>query len=135
MKDPSSLRGQILRFLVVGGIATAIDLVFYVSFIRWLGLSPSWAKRWSFMVGSVWAFFMNKHYTFKQKKAYKKQPFMFACVYGIGWVVNSHGHDAVLSLWNIQPLAYVVGTALSTVTHFILQKYFVFRDATSHGRP
>lgn len=121
------LRGQIVRFLIVGGIATVIDLLFYLTFMYYGGLTPSWAKRFSFVLGSFWAFFMHKAYTFKSSPFSKKQPFLFILVYSVGWWVNSLGHDLVLKLLGIKSMAYILGTALSMVCNFILQKYFVFK--------
>lgn len=115
-------------------MGTVIDLVAYMALMAWVGCTPSWAKRWSFILGSVWAFFMHKHYTFRQKGRCKKQLIGFMGVYAIGWLVNSYAHDAVLGAWHMRSLAYVVGTALSTVTHFVLQKYFVFTGPKHHDK-
>lgn len=137
LQTHSGLKGQIVRFLIVGGAATLIDLIFYVFSISYWGLDPSWAKRFSFIVGSFWAFFMHKTYTFKQSIFSKKQPFLFILVYSVGWWVNSIGHDFVLEILGLKSMAYLFGTALSTVCNFILQKYCVFPSSVklkSNGR-
>lgn len=124
----SGTRGQVLRFLMVGGIATFIDLCTYLSCIYVLDLGPSFSKRFSFVLGSFWAFFMHRAYTFQQTRFSKKQPFLFVFVYAIGWVINSLGHDLVLKALDLKLMAYGVGTGLSTLSNFILQKYFVFQS-------
>lgn len=128
LQKHSGLNGQIMRFLIVGGVATLIDLLFYVFFMSYCELDASWAKRFSFVLGSFWAFFMHKIYTFQQSTFSKKQPFLFILVYSIGWWVNSAGHDFALQVLGLKSIAYLIGTALSTVCNFILQKYGVFQD-------
>jgi putative flippase GtrA len=119
-------RKELLRFLLVGGIAVAIDAVVYAVLQR-QGISPSWAKRCSFIAGSIWAFFMNKFYTFEQKQLKASEPIIFTAVYVAGWLLNSLFHDLVLAWAGVKSLAFVVATGVSTCTNFAGQKWLVFR--------
>ena len=124
---PRRLRGELARFLLVGGLAVAIDGGSYLLLVQAGLLSPSWAKRLSFALGSVWAFFMNKYYTFEQREARLAEPFVFAAVYSAGWVGNSVTHDLVLGWTGLKTAAFLAATAVSTTTNFIGQKRLVFR--------
>ena len=64
MKLDARLKGELLRFLVVGGIAVALDAAGYWALMHFGQMNPVWAKRVSFGIGSVWAFFANKYFTF-----------------------------------------------------------------------
>lgn len=121
------LKRELLRFLVVGGIAVLIDGTTYYLFVEYGILDPSWGKRISFALGAVWAFIMNKYYTFEQKTFRKREPLLFTIVYLAGWFFNSVTHDVVLRFFEIKKLAFLVATGVSTCTNFIGQKWIVFR--------
>ncbi|MDA0323525.1 MAG: GtrA family protein [Verrucomicrobia bacterium] len=123
----ASLKRELLRFLFVGGIAVLIDGSTYFLFTWFEWLSPSWAKRISFALGAIWAFVMNKYYTFEQKTFRKREPPLFVLVYAAGWFFNSVTHDLVLHLFSIKLFAFLVATGVSTCTNFVGQKWIVFR--------
>lgn len=125
---PPKLKREIPRYLLVGGMAVAIDAGGYALFVHTGLLTPSWAKRVSFVMGSVWAFFMNKYYTFEQKELRLGEPFLFAAVYAAGWLFNSVSHDLVLAWTGIKTIAFLIATGISTCTNFIGQKWIVFRS-------
>ena len=121
------IKKELLRFLVVGGVAVLIDGTTYYLFTTYGIFDPSWAKRVSFALGSIWAFVMDKYYTFEQKTFRKREPILFTVVYVAGWFFNSVTHDLVLQFVDIKKLAFLVATGVSTCTNFIGQKWIVFR--------
>lgn len=123
----SGLKKELVRFLIVGGIAVAIDGFSYWLFMQLGWMEASWSKRASFALGSIWAFFMNKYFTFGQKALRMSEPFLFTFVYLAGWFLNSVAHDLVLHWFGVKPFAFLVATGLSTCTNFIGQKWIVFR--------
>lgn len=126
-KSNDPLKGELLRFLVVGGIAVALDAASYWALMRFAGLSPVWAKRVSFGIGSVWAFFANKYFTFAVRELRASEPFLFAIVYVAGWFLNSVTHDLVLGWFGMKWFAFLAATGVSTCSNFIGQKFLVFR--------
>ncbi len=127
------MKKEILRFLIVGGIAVLIDGLSYFLLVKAGFLTPSWDKRISFLLGSIWAFFMNKYYTFKQKEFRAIEPFSFTLVYLAGWFLNSVCHDVVLRAFANKALAFLAATALSTCTNFAGQKWLVFHRRSSYS--
>ncbi|PJF38131.1 MAG: hypothetical protein CUN55_18570 [Phototrophicales bacterium] len=121
------LKKQLVRFIIVGLIATAIDAIAYSYLIHADLLSPSNAKRVSFVVGSVWAYLMHKFFTFEQKKLRSSEPIRFTIVYLFGWILNSATHDVVLAGTGLESLAFVIATGCSTCSNFVGQKWLVFR--------
>jgi putative flippase GtrA len=127
---PPDFRRQLLRYLVVGGLAVAIDAGVYVALTRAGMSSPAAAKRISFVAGSIWGFFANKFFTFDQRGFSFNEPVLFALVYMGGWVLNSVIHDAVLKLTDMKILAFLAATGVSTCTNFAGQKWIVFRGTS-----
>ena len=56
MKLSGATAFEMMRFLLVGGIAVLIDGCFYFCLIDFEITEASWAKRLSFLLGSFWAF-------------------------------------------------------------------------------
>ena len=131
MKLSKSATSEIMRFLVVGGIAVLIDGCFYFCLIDWEIIEASWAKRLSFLLGSFWAFFMNKYFTFRQKGFSFTQPVLFGLVYLTGFILNSLLHDLTLVFSKIELFAFTIATGVSTVSNFLGQKWIVFKSQKS----
>lgn len=121
-------KAELLRFLFVGGLAVVIDATFYFLFTKFEILDPSWAKRVSFLIGSSWAFFMNKIFTFRQSKFRVSQPITFGIVYMAGFLLNSILHDILLNMTSLATLSFLFATGVSTCTNFVGLKWIVFRS-------
>jgi putative flippase GtrA len=122
------MKKQLVRFLIVGGCAVLIDGLIYLFIVHMGWLEHSGAKRVSFAVGALWAFVMNKFYTFEQKEMVASEPIIFTLVYLVGWGLNSCSHDWILSLTNLPLLAFLIATGFSTCSNFVGQKWIVFRS-------
>jgi putative flippase GtrA len=123
------INNQLCRYIFVGLMAVFIDGLTYFLFMKYSDLEPVWVKRISFIVGSVWAFLMNKFFTFQSKQKKISEPILFTVVYFLGFLLNSASHD-LLYQWGKSSLwAFLVATGLSTVFNFIGQKYIVFKSA------
>ena len=121
------LRKEIPRFLVVGGIAVFIDAVVYHLILEFGFLSPSSAKKTSFITGAIWAYFANKYITFSQKQFRTSEPFKYTIVYFFGFLLNSVVHDVTYSFVSYPIFPFLLATVTSTIWNFIGQKWFVFR--------
>ena len=131
MKLSQATAFEMMRFLLVGGIAVLIDGCFYFCLIDFEITEASWAKRLSFLLGSFWAFFMNKYFTFRQKRFSFAQPVLFGLVYLTGFILNSLIHDLVLVFSKIELFAFIIATSVSTVSNFLGQKLIVFKSQKS----
>ena len=125
------LRNELFRYLLVGGMAILIDGLCYYFLVELTSMEPTWAKRWSFISGALWAFVMNKFFTFKSKEVKVSEPILFTVVYTLGFLFNSLSHDLVYSLSNSKSASFFVATGLSTLTNFCGQKFIVFRKNQS----
>ena len=129
-KYATTLKGELYRFLFVGVIAVALDMVSYFALQQLGGINPIWAKRASFGIGSIWAFFANKYFTFAAREIRVSDPVLFAVVYAAGWFLNSVTHELLLGWFGIKALAFLVATSVSTFSNFIGQKFIVYRRKT-----
>lgn len=121
------LRAEMARFIVVGGIAVGIDALVYVLLQRVFGFDPSLAKRVSFAIGAVWAFFANKYFTFGSANWLFVEPPMFVLVYAFGWLANTLMHDLIMGLTGFGWASFLAATGTSTLTNFVGLKFLVFR--------
>ncbi len=129
---PPQPTAQVLRYLLVGGLAVVIDGAVYAALTSRGTVPPEAAKRVSFATGALWAFVANKYFTFGQRQFMLREPLLFALVYFTGWFLNAAVHDAVLRMTGTRTTAFLVATSISTCTNFIGQKWIVFR-ARRHG--
>lgn len=134
MKQIPGLKGELLRFALVGGIAVAIDGAAYLLLNHGAGWDPAWSKRLSFALGALWAFVANKWFTFQHPGLSLHEPLLFALVYAVGWTLNSLAHDLVYRFRPIDWLAFLVATGISTLTNFAGQKWIVFRHQRRPSR-
>ena len=115
-------KGELLRFLFVGGTTVAIDFLIYRSLL-WIGLDVSWAKGTGFIAGTVFSYFANKAWTFQVSNQNNRMIFMFLLVYTVNLGVNvgtNHGLVELLgrteyTLW----IAFLGATGLSSSLIFL----------------
>lgn len=128
MLDGRNIVSQILRFIVVSGIAFAIDAGVYLILTLQFEIDGSWAKRISFACVSVWGFFAHKHFTFRHRIFRASEPIRFAIVYLTGWILNSVIYDSTIDLDQTSKPAFLAATFAWACWNFIGQKWFVFTE-------
>lgn len=102
----STLGGQVLRFVLVGGLNTAVTYGLYVVLLSWLGYQLSYAV--AYIVGIIFSYFLNAKAVFKVRTSLLKL-FLFLFIYVLqlgGGAVLMH----VLIVWlgirkEVAPLA------------------------------
>lgn len=84
----SNLSGQVLRYVFVGGLNTAITYGLYIILLSWLGYQLAYVL--SYVVGIVFSYFLNAKAVFKVRTSLLKL-FLFSFVYvlqlGVGTVL------------------------------------------------
>ena len=121
-------QNEIFKFLLVGGCAVLIDGVIYFLLSDVFQItSPENAKRYSFIAGAIWAYGMNKYFTFKKPEASLGEPILFCLIYLVGWIANGWVHDLIYPKTPFPIIAFIAATAVSTINNFIGQKWIVFR--------
>ena len=123
--------GEIGRFGVAGLANIGIDLSVYSALLM-VG-TPIWiAKAVAFVCGTIFAFFVNKNWTFKREKGGLSQfPAVFV-LYTISMVVNVAVNSGIIFLFSGSLFGKVVGyccaVLISATINFIGMKIILNRN-------
>lgn len=124
---PSPLKKQLSRFLVVGLSAVATDFLCYFALLTFLPHAP--AKGFSFIAGTVVAYFFNKYWTFEQKNYNHAEIGRFIILYVSTLALNVAVNTLSLNLLpELTLFAFLAATSTSTILNFIGQKWWVFKN-------
>jgi len=119
---------EIYRFLIVGVCSVSIDFLFYYFFIYYDFLDPNNAKRLSFIIGAIFAFYANRNYVFQVNEKKLSQYIMFSILYFTSFILNSIVHDFVYLISNLTLISFLCATIVSTITNFTGQKFLIFKN-------
>ena len=129
------VRRQIRRFLVVGSLTVLVDLVSYRLCLE-TGLPVPLAKTIGFLSGTIFAYFVNRFWTFQSQSSHVAL-FKFLLLYlstlltNVG--VNQIVFEAVPLGERGQLFAILVATSVSATLNFLGMKYIVFREKGALG--
>ena len=129
------VRRQIGRFLVVGSLTVLVDLVSYRLCLE-TGLPVPLAKTIGFLSGTIFAYFVNRFWTFQSQSSHVAL-FKFLLLYlstlltNVG--VNQIVFEAVPLGERGQLFAFLVATSVSATLNFLGMKYIVFREKGALG--
>ena len=120
---------EIIKFIVVGVLAVLIDGTTYALMVRALGFEQGLSKRVSFILGSIWAFFASKHYTFNSPAPARKEIILFSILYITTYFVNGWIHDITWKISDMDWLSFLTATAASTAINYLGLKFVVFHKS------
>lgn len=124
------IRRQLLFFIAIGSLTVLFDFLIYRG-ILWAGVMElDVAKAMGFVSGSVFAYFMNRVFTFGEMEYTPGSALRFIILYGVTLAANVILNSVILVLlgkaeWVMQ-LAFFMATGVSAVLNFIGMKWFVF---------
>ncbi|CAN3131411.1 GtrA family protein [Mycobacterium sp. smrl_JER01] len=131
MSPQLSLKTQIWRFLVTGGLSAVVDFGLYVALLA-AGLHVNVAKTLSFVAGTTTAYLINRRWTFQappSKARFVAVVVLYAVTYtvqvGINYVFYMEFENQP---WRV-PVAFVIAQGTATVINFIVQRAVIFRLA------
>lgn len=135
------LAGLGIRFLVVGGISTLIEIgVFNLLYLA-LGWDPVWAKIVASLVALVNAYFGNREWAFRHRGGHQRsvELMLFLIVNGLCTVLGAGivgGGVLLAESWlKLSPgpllvnFINLVSIGLVVIVRFVLYHYIVFRGA------
>jgi len=129
------IRREISIFLIVGSLTVLVDYLSYRSLV-WSGLlGVDIAKATGFLVGTVFAYFANRIWTFGHKTHAPGSVWRFATLYaatlGTNVFVNALALSVFAGLNGVIQMAFLLATGVSAVLNFLGMKLFVFKASTT----
>lgn len=126
---PVSL-GRFGRFLLVGGVATAVHYLTAFLLLRLAGWPAVSASAAGFIVGAFANYLLNARFTFGLRGHHGRHLPRFAAVASLGWLLNAGGMALLLHLGLHPYLAQPVVTVLVLFFNFLLNALWAMRP---HG--
>lgn len=117
---------ELLRFLVGGGSAVAVDFLSYHLLMR-CGLDVSISKAISYVLGAAVGFVINKFWTFGSRSFQPLEIVKYIILYAFSALANTLVNALVLRWLGSKLIAFLAATGTSTILNFLGQKFFVFR--------
>lgn len=116
-----------MRFLLVGGSATAIQYVILIALHRGLGVAATLASAIGFVLSAIYNFLVSYHYTFRGSTPLLAALPRYALVIAIGLAINTAIFDVAMHVFGLPYLlAQVVATVVVLIWNFSLARAFVF---------
>ena len=117
------------RFILVGITTVEVDYLFYLFLINLNLISINFCKAIGFVMGTVYAYFLNKFFTFRSQVSYTKSIFKFIGLYLFSLLVNVFINELLLGIFNKFALqfSFIIATIFSATLNFLGMKYFVFK--------
>lgn len=141
-----SIKHQLIIFLIVGLLTILIDFLVYRSllYLNLFGIdSANMAKGLSFIVGTIFAYFANRFWTFNNRNASVGSIGRFILVYICGLSFNVLGNHLCTN-WlsnilrtpeSVIAISFLFATSISATLNFIGMKFFVFTDHEKYVQP
>jgi len=123
-----------LKFLLVGIVNTVVGCGTMFLLYNLVHCSYWLSSAANYLIGSIVSYFLNKHYTFRNRTRSLKQVLLFAANTIVCWLI-SYALAKPFILWLLtrqsvalqENIAMVVGMVLYTGLNYLGQRFFVFR--------
>lgn len=131
---------EIVKFLVIGGLATVLDLALANALLFVVGLGPTTSKALSTLAATVASYLLNRAWVFADRvekgTGQRRDVLAFGAVNGLGLLITLAPVDVAHYLLGLTSVAAfnassLVGIVLSTAFRFWAYRRFVFPA----GRP
>lgn len=142
MASSSTLKQQLIPFLVIGVGCAVIDFGITHSLIEFMGVQRDLAKAVGWVFGTLAAYVLNSKFSFDAKINAKKASAVFvlyAVTFAVQLVIWRVTDAPLASLGLVDPwkdaVSFVIAQGVATVTNFELQRHLIFKEAKAAENP
>lgn len=125
------IKRELVIFLIVGASTVLVDLMIYRGLIQFQIMKVDMAKATGFLVGTLFAYFANRFWTFGHKPHAPRSAWRFSVLYastlGTNVLINAVALKLLADTAVAFQLAFLFATGVSASLNFLGMKLFVFK--------
>jgi len=118
-------------FLIVGASTILVDFMTYRGLIQFQVMEVDMAKAIGFLVGTLFAYFANRFWTFSHKSHAPGSAWRFSALYastlGANVLINALALKLLADTAVAFQLAFLLATGVSATLNFLGMSFFVFK--------
>lgn len=120
---------QILRFGIIGTLATAINCLLFLWFVNYLKWLPLLSNAAAFLVAFIFSYYGHSWWTFQSKNHSPKKLIKFLCVSILGLAINSAFVFTSMHVFKLSSYVAILPMIFITpLLVFVISKYYVFQN-------
>ena len=125
------IKRELVIFLIVGASTVLVDFMTYRGLIQFQVMEVDMAKATGFLVGTLFAYFANRFWTFGHKSQAPGSAWRFSALYastlGANVLINAVALKLLADTVFAFQLAFLFATGVSASLNFLGMKLFVFK--------
>jgi putative flippase GtrA len=125
------IKRELVIFFIVGASTVSVDFMTYRGLIECQVMEVDMAKATAFLVGTLFAYFANRFWTFGQKSKAPGSLWRFVVLYsstlGANVLINALSLKLLADTAAAFHLAFLFATGVSASLNFLGMKFFVFK--------
>jgi putative flippase GtrA len=126
------IKRELVIFLVVGTSTVLVDFITYFGLVQFQVIEVNMAKAIGFSLGTLFAYFANRFWTFGNQSHISGSAWRFSALYGTtlgaNVIINALVLRLLYDLDSATQFAFLSATAFSACLNFMGMKLFVFKS-------
>lgn len=118
--------GQLVRFALVGGVATGVQYLTLIALVREAGIWPPVASAIGFVVSAVGNYLLNYYFTFRSGRSHGVAAAKFMALAAVGLAINSVLMQVLVGAGWHYILAQVCATVVVFLWNFVGNSLWTF---------
>lgn len=125
------IKRQLVTFLIVGALTVLVDFMTYRGLIEFQVMGVNMAKATGFLIGTLFAYFANRFWTFGHNSHVPGSALRFSALYattlGANVLINALALNLLADMAIAFQLAFLLATGVSACLNFLGMKFLVFK--------
>jgi len=122
---------RFIRFLGIGGVATAAQFILLFIFIELFSWPKVASSALAYALASVLNYLLNYYLTFGAQGKHRETFSKFIVVVALGLALNTLIFDICLRIGFHYILAQITATGITTISNYLLHKLWIYRKPAS----